>query len=101
MSETNHIISLQEATALTHAYQSALEFAGKTVASKISASAYQSLISQPGCEGVRTYFALKEGILTIVVVGVDANDNDMTSGVILDRGLDCPQVCSLNSDLMI
>jgi hypothetical protein len=101
MSETNHIISLQEDTALTHAYQSAPEFAGKIVASKISASAYQGLIDQPGCVGVRTYFALKEGALTIVVVGVDSNDDDMTSGIILDVAYGCPLNCSKNSALML
>lgn len=101
MSATNHIIDLQEASTMTHAYQNAPEFAGKTIASKISASAYQSVLSQPGCEGVRTYFAINKGVLTIVVVGVDANNNDMTSGVILNHGHDCPITCDSNSPLTL
>lgn len=91
MSETNHIITLEEAKAMTHAYQSAPEFAGKTVASDISASAYQEVINQPGCEAIRTYFALKgSGELSIVVVGIDASGTDLVQGPVLDRGLDWP-----------
>jgi hypothetical protein len=101
MSETNHIISLQEAVEMTHAYQNAQEFSGKTIASKISASAYQSVLNQPGCDGLRTYFALKDGTLTIVVVGVDSAGNDMTSGVILNHGHDCPTNCASNSPLTL
>ena len=85
---------------MTHAYQNSPDFAGKTIASKISASAYQALIAQPGCEAVRTYFGLKDNTLTIVVVGVDAIGNDMTAGVILDRSQDCPTKCPIASSLM-
>lgn len=100
MSETNHIVTLQEAQVMTHAYQNSPDFAGKTIASKISASAYQALIAQPGCEAVRTYFGLKDNTLTIVVVGVDAIGNDMIAGVILDHADNCPTKCSNVSSLM-
>lgn len=97
-----HTISLQLAETLTHAYQNAPYFQGLTVACKIDADAYQELINQVGCAGVRTYFAINEtGNLTIVVVGVDLSGNDMTDGIILNKGKNCPTYCESNSSLMI
>ena len=101
MSETNHIVSLEHAASMTHAYQSAPEYNGKTIATKISASAYQEVINQPGCEGIRTYFALDNGTLTTVVVGVDASGNDITAGVILDDADWCPDECNFVSTLKL
>ena len=47
-------------------------------------SAYEQLLAQPGVEKVRTYFSLDtNNMLSIVVVGVDAQGEDMTSGVII------------------
>lgn len=97
-----HEISLQEAKEMTHAYQNEPTFQGLTVSCKIGKEAYQELMNQDGCAGVRTYFAKNEsGKLTIVVVGVDDNGNDMTDGVLLNRALLCPNACPTNSSLII
>jgi hypothetical protein len=40
------------------------------------------------------------GKLTIVVVGVDSNGNDLANGVLLDKTDDCPSICPINSPLM-
>ena len=73
MSENNHLITLSEAKELTHKFQQDPRFQGMTVASKISANAYSELLNQPGCAGIRSYFAIKEDAITIVVIGVDSN----------------------------
>lgn len=101
MSSNEHIIPLSEAKTLTHKFQQDPRFQGMTVASKISANAYSELLSQPGCVGIRTYFALKEGALTIVVVGVDSNGVDQTNGIILDWAEGCPATCDTGSELML
>ena len=101
MSETNHIVSLEHAASMTHAYQSAPEYTGKTIATKISASAYQEVINQPECKEIRTYFALDNDSLTTVVVGVDALGNDITSGIILDNAEWCPDKCNFVSALKL
>ena len=96
-----HEISLQEAEEMTHAYQNDPEFQGLTVACRIDKDAYQEVINQDGCAGVRTYFAKNNsGKLTIVVVGVDDNGNDMTDGVLLNKGFGCPSDCASSSSLM-
>jgi hypothetical protein len=97
-----HAITLQLAETLTHAYQNSPDFQGLTIACKIDKDAYQELINQVGCAGVRTYFAINEtDDLTIVVVGVDQSGNDITDGIILNKGLNCPTNCGNNSSLMI
>jgi hypothetical protein len=101
MTTNPHIISLTEAAEMTHAFQNDTRFLGMTVACMMGNDAYGLVTSQIGCTGLRTYFALTEsGTLTIVVVGVDQNGNDMTNGVILERSYNCPIDCPGNSPLM-
>ena len=101
MANNQHIIPLEEAVELTHAYQSSIKFQGETKACMLDADAYRDLINQPDCNSVRTYFAIKEGFLTIVVVGVNAEGHDITSGVLLDYAALCPENCDQESELML
>lgn len=102
MSNNPHVISLDEAKQMTHAYQNSTQFQGMTIACKIDKEAYQLVMNQPNCVSVRTYFGLNsEEKLTIVVVGVDAEGEDMTDGVLVNRGQDCPNFCNIDSPLMV
>jgi len=61
------------------------------------------LIGQQGVVGIRFYFAVdSDGKNTLVLVGVDANENDVLS-IIADRGVKCPILCGnrngINSDI--
>ncbi len=101
MTTNQHIISLTEATEMTHAYQNASQFQGMTISCMMDNDAYQQVMTQPGCVSLRTYFALDEfNNLTIVVVGVDSQGNDMTSGVLINRAYRCPAICPANSVLI-
>lgn len=94
-------ITLAEAITMTHAYQNDSLFSGQTISAKIPNAAYLDIINQPGCVEVRTYFAKNEaGALTLVMVGVDTNGNDMTAGKIMNRHQLCPIECAPNSPLM-
>jgi len=60
------------------------------------------LLGQADCVGIRFYFAIDDdGKNTLVLVGVDADENDLLN-VVADRGIKCPIRCSerneLNSD---
>ena len=100
MSNT-HEITLAEAVAMTQAYQNDSLFANQTVAAMMESDAYLEIINQPGCTGIRMYFAKEAaGALTLVAVGVDSNGNDITSGKIMNRFKRCPIVCAQNSPLM-
>jgi sensor domain CHASE-containing protein len=97
----SNIINLTQAETETHAYQNDAQFQGLTKSCAMDKSAYEQLMAQPGVVQVRTYFSLDSNSkLGVVVVGVDAQGNDMTSGVILGDSQRCPYYCPSNSSLM-
>ena len=58
----------------------------------------EAILAQPGCVGVRIYYG-KEGVLPndkaqLIIVGTDLDGNDMSTGLVLDAGFPCPDVCS-------
>lgn len=90
-------ISLQEAAALTANYRAqnpdAIKghFMGKDI--------INSILAQTGCMGIRTYHGINnDGTKEIVLVGVDANGDDMTN-LIADRCRPCPNMCSRKNSL--
>ncbi len=86
-------ISLNEAATMTAAYRSANPNA--TRGHFMGSSILNSILAQSGCKGIRTYYGIdSSGQKQLVMVGVDANGDDMTSGIIADRGVGCPNVCS-------
>lgn len=96
-----HEITLAAAVAMTEAYQTDSLFADQTIAVKASNDTYLEIINQTGCVAVRSYFAKNaNGDLTLVIVGVDSNGNDMTAGKIMNNFVRCPQSCPQNSPLI-
>jgi len=62
--------------------------------------AYDAILRQDGCAGVRTYLARRDdNALTLVLVGVDAQGNDMTSGELMQEPDICPPACPADSAL--
>lgn len=60
------------------------------------------ILSQEDCMGIRIYFGVDDkSKKALILVGADSQENDQTSGVIVDRGVWCPTICgdsnSLNS----
>jgi hypothetical protein len=63
-------------------------------------SAFDKILAQPGVVGIRYYYAQKDaGTPTLVLVGVDAKGQDIQTGIIMERQLDCPPWCSGPSEL--
>lgn len=96
----NHDISLNEAAHMTANYRNANP--GQTKGHYFGGTAIQNVLSQMGSVGIRIYYALKDdGTKQLVIVGVDADANDLTDGLILDLSVPCPATCgnanSLNS----
>lgn len=59
----------------------------------------QQLLEQPGCMGIRIYYARDEkGQKQLVLVGADAEGNDMED-LIMDGSSICPPDCSTGGDL--
>jgi hypothetical protein len=58
------------------------------------ATAFQRILSQPGCVGIRIYPSLYEdGTESLVLVGIDAQGNDMTAGELSNEPWECPPYC--------
>ena len=82
-------ISTTDGAALTAAHRMANpsdllgHFVGKDILNQI--------LAQTGCMGIRFYHGLdSSGNRKLVLVGVDANENDLVSGIVADKGSPCP-----------
>jgi len=59
----------------------------------------KEILDQEGCMGIRMYYGLDaDGNKALVIVGADANENDMTDKV-GDISLPCPSRCGNSNDL--
>lgn len=93
-------ISLNDAKSMTHAFQKSSLGTNQTIAGHVDKTNLLTLLNQEGCTGVRIYNALNEaGKITYVLVGVNANNEDMTN-YILDRCNLCPTDYPIDSPLM-
>lgn len=90
-------ITLEQGAAMTKNYRKAnpdaikAHFFGKDILNDI--------LNQSGCTGIRMYYGIDDaGAKQLVLVGVDANENDMTE-LVADLSFICPNVCDSNSAL--
>lgn len=94
----NHAITLQEAAQLTSNYRT--NNPNAILGLYYSKDALQEILSQQDCVGIRTYYAETSiGEKTLVIVGVNASQNDLVNGKIADFGIPCPTECSYLNDL--
>lgn len=60
----------------------------------------QAILNQEGCVGIRAYNAIDDdGKRQLVLVGVDATEKDMVTGIIAERSIPCPPFCDTTSPL--
>lgn len=54
----------------------------------------KDILEQPGCMGIRMYYAKNEaGQRQLVLVGATAEGEDMTDGIVADNSTFCPPDC--------
>jgi hypothetical protein len=95
----DHRISLQAAAALTRRFREH-PGAGTERAAMFPRETYDALLKQEGCRGIRIYYGRADGGgMNLVMVGVDADGNDMTSGTIMEESYPCPPFCGAASAL--
>lgn len=90
-------ISLEDAAVMTKAFRTKNPDATKCWL--VEASLIQDILNQTGCAGLRMYNAINETSATLVIVGVDGNGNDMSTGKIVEELLPCPKSCSADNPL--
>ena len=89
----DHTIPRAAAAALTRRYrESAGE--GAQLATMFPRDVYERILGQPGCAGIRAYHGRGEkGESHTVLVGVDADGNDLMDAFLAEYGLTCPPYC--------
>lgn len=88
-----HQITLDEAIKLIQNYKNK-QSNSEIKAHYFGKDALLKLLEQDGCVGIRIYYAAQDdGTPELVMVGVNENGKDLTSGVILERNWPCPPYC--------
>lgn len=91
-------ITLTDGSAWTGNYRTANPSAVK--AHFYGKNKLNEMLAQTGCVGLRMYRAIDaNGVLELVIVGVNSSGADLTSGLILDRSVPCPSNCDASSAL--
>ncbi|HVN48924.1 MAG TPA: hypothetical protein VMU30_08915 [Bacteroidota bacterium] len=95
----NHFITLQEGITLTKAFRHSAP-ANAVLAQYFGKNALEAALAQPGCVGLRMYYAKhKDGSPTLVIVSVDHSGNDMTKGIVMQQAVPCGGSCAEGSEL--
>jgi len=93
-------VTLADAATLTGRYRQSAA-SGVILGGYFGKDALMSVLNQQNCIGVRLYLGNNvDSSLTVVVVGLDGNGNDMTSGSLLETWWPCPPFCSSANDLI-
>jgi len=96
---TNHSISLADAAAMTKKFRDGAG-QGAIIASAFNKKALQNILDQENCIGIRMYYAKNEnGELTLVLVGVKDNGDDIYDGELAEWGANCPPNCGASNPL--
>jgi len=94
----DHTISLEDASKLALNYQS--ENPDGVKSHFFGRQAVEAILAQESVVGLRIYYGLdNEGVQHLVVVGTDADQNDLTRGLLAERAAMCPPLCGDNNEL--
>lgn len=95
----DHSISLATASDWTANFRETI-LSGEPIAEYFGGTAISNILAQTGCVGLRFYYSLdNEGKKHLIVVGVNADGNDLYNGILAERSVMCPQDCSAANPL--
>src|SRR5262245_21565827 len=95
----DHKISLEQGVEMVRRYQEAHPNAIR--ASMFDRAIFDEILAQPGCAGVRMFYAQRaDGSPTLVLVGVNAQGMDLVYGVVGDEHWPCPPFCPCDSPFL-
>jgi hypothetical protein len=100
----DHRITVADAAAMTAAFRA--RSPGGVHGWMFDRSAFDALLAQPGCMGIRIYRGMRgDGAEQVVMVGTDSSGNDMVPasvdqpGEVMEVSWPCPPVCGTRSVL--
>jgi hypothetical protein len=93
-----HDIKFAAAGVMTSAYRQSVP-AGEIIGGFFGREAIEEILNQHGCVGIRYYYGLDaNGQKVLVLVGTDANENDLADEanghVCMEASIPCPNRCS-------
>ena len=88
---------LETASEWTRNYRTANP--GAKIAHFFGRNIIQRILDQRDCVGIRVYYALDNGEKQLIMVGVDAKENDLYEGIIAERSYGCPPYCGQSNPL--
>jgi len=89
----DHLITLEEGETLIKNFQNK-EPEDAVKAHFFGKDFLRQVLDQEGCVGIRVYYAREEdGTPTVVLLGANANEGDMTGGYIGNKSKPCPPHC--------
>lgn len=91
---SGEIITLEEAKHYTHSFQKL--YPNEKKAFFVGKEQLLKILEQPDCLGIRIYngYSDDEETSNKVLIGVDSIGNDMEEGVILEKLVPCPPICT-------
>jgi hypothetical protein len=91
----DHTISLADASAMTQNFRNTLTSSAGTIAHFFGKAAIEAILAQEDCVGIRIYYGLNATQeKQLIVVGADANEDDLYKGLLAEKSLLCPSCCS-------
>lgn len=95
----DHSIDLTAASALTGKYRLTAG-SGAILGGYFSKATVQAILDQEGCVGIKYYYGTSnDGKPQLVILGVDANGDDLQNGVLGNRSMPCPPYCGHSNAL--
>lgn len=93
------VVTLAEASGWTANYRKTIP-AGEIIAQFVGKNQLMKILNQKGCMGIRFYYGIgDDGKKNLIAVGAGSDENDMTTGIIVDRLIACPPKCSVKNTL--
>jgi hypothetical protein len=92
----DHRIAMSVAKVMTKRYRESIED-GDRIGGFFGGSNLRDLLAQTGCVGMRYYYGIDStGNKVLILIGTNADGDDLTQGLILDASIPCPNQCTVN-----
>lgn len=92
-------VTLREASGWTANYRATIS-SGDIIAHFVGSEKVKAILDQEDCVGIRIYYGIDDdGKKNLILVGASADGNDMVDGLIVEKVVACPPICSNSNAL--